>query len=162
MKTAILLATLILSLSSCKSYKKRQQDREIIKRSDNDFYPKYPSNPAPYEGMPVSEFLTQIGGEEYKRWGKLYQIRLSHSSETWKFIDKTLRDIKNIKEFPSLKNGVLQEGEKLEVYEIQWSRFTEGTTFIFRDDKLSTVFGDPTKKGNSWYYGRKLKKKNKV
>ena len=158
MKTVILLATLILSLSSCKSYKKRQQDREIIKLSDNDFYPKYPSNPAPYEGMPVSEFLTQIGGEEYKRWGKLYQIRLSHSSETWKLIDKTLRDIKNIKEFPSLKNGVLQEGEKLEVYEIQWSRFTEGTTFIFRDDKLSTVFGDPTKKGNSWYYGRKTKK----
>ena len=52
--------------------------------------------------MPVSEFLTQIGGEEFKHWGKLYQIRLSHSSETWKFIDKTLRDIKNIKEFAAL------------------------------------------------------------
>ena len=48
--------------------------------------------------MPDSEFLTQIGGEEFKHWGKLYQIRLSHSSETWKFYDKTLRDIKNIKE----------------------------------------------------------------
>ena len=152
MKTAILLATLVLSLSSCKSYKKRQQDREIIKSYASDTYPKYPSNPAPYEGMPVSEFLTQIGGEEFKHWGKLYQIRLSHSSETWKFIDKTLRDIKNIKEFPSLKNGVLQEGEKLEVYEIKWNRFSEGTTFIFRDDKLSSVFMDVTKKGNSWYY----------
>ena len=81
-------------------------------------------------------------GKNLNHWGKLYQIRLSHSSETWKFIDKTLRDIKNIKEFPSLKNGVLQEGEKLEVYEIKWDRFSEGTTFIFRDDKLSSVFMD--------------------
>ena len=92
--------------------------------------------------MPISEFLTQSAGED-----KLSDFRKM-------FKPKTLEDCE-MYDKRAIKNGELQKGEKLEIYVIYYNIFPEGVIFVFRDNKLSSVIGDPrevTKKGHSWYF----------
>ena len=110
MKTAILSTILILSISSCHSFFYHQP-----------FYPNkpfYPVNPAPYIGMPLSEFLAN------SKHDGLFERNTAVLSKSWV--------------------GIQDRKGKFEIYEVWYRKPYSLKSFYFFNDKLYKVEGKST------------------